>query len=184
MVQAPTQLPKRALGKTGVQVSCVGMGCSPFGHAYGVSPADLFAMATTLYTIYKYSQRKVDFMLQSPDEAAAMKAVDAAFKSGVNFFDVAPFYASGDAERVSYDKSAAMTSSLPCMDRPQCCRCLSASPTKFNVIAVVGTCYQALASGPDHSCNKGRQVHSRRASRLQCCSCDQKCTRVFGKNAA
>ncbi len=29
-----------------------------------------------------------------------MKAVDAAFKSGVNFFDVAPFYASGDAERV------------------------------------------------------------------------------------
>ncbi len=36
MVQAPTQLPKRALGKTGVQVSCVGMGCSPFGHAYGV----------------------------------------------------------------------------------------------------------------------------------------------------
>ncbi|KAL0023280.1 hypothetical protein WJX77_002726 [Trebouxia sp. C0004] len=47
------------------------MGCSPFGHAYG-----------------------------SPDEAAAMKAVDAAFKSGVNFFDVAPFYASGDAERL------------------------------------------------------------------------------------
>ena len=38
MVQAPTQLPKRALGKTGVQVSCVGMGCSPFGHAYGVRP--------------------------------------------------------------------------------------------------------------------------------------------------
>ncbi len=36
MVQAPTQLPKRALGKTGVHVSCVGMGCSPFGHAYGV----------------------------------------------------------------------------------------------------------------------------------------------------
>lgn len=39
-------------------------------------------------------------LLQSPDEDAAMKAVDEAFKSGVNFFDVAPFYASGDAERV------------------------------------------------------------------------------------
>ena len=37
---------------------------------------------------------------QSPDEDAAMKAVDEAFKRGVNFFDVAPFYASGDAERV------------------------------------------------------------------------------------
>ena len=36
MVQASTQVPKRALGKTGVQVSCIGMGCSPFGHAYGV----------------------------------------------------------------------------------------------------------------------------------------------------
>ena len=32
-----------------------------------------------------------------------MKAVDEAFKSGVNFFDVAPFYASGDAERVRKD---------------------------------------------------------------------------------
>lgn len=37
MVQAANQVPKRALGKTGVQVSCIGMGCSPFGHAYGVS---------------------------------------------------------------------------------------------------------------------------------------------------
>ena len=40
---------------------------------------------------------------QSPDEDAAMKAVDEAFKRGVNFFDVAPFYASGDAERVCND---------------------------------------------------------------------------------
>ena len=39
MVQTSNQLPKRALGKTGVQVSCIGMGCSPFGHAYGVRHA-------------------------------------------------------------------------------------------------------------------------------------------------
>lgn len=38
--------------------------------------------------------------LQSPDEKAAFAAVQEAFKNGVNFFDVAPFYASGDAEKV------------------------------------------------------------------------------------
>ena len=38
--------------------------------------------------------------LQSPDEEAAFAAVQEAFKNGVNFFDVAPFYASGDAEKV------------------------------------------------------------------------------------
>lgn len=39
-------------------------------------------------------------LLQSPDETKAVAAVQEAFKSGVNFFDIAPFYASGDAERV------------------------------------------------------------------------------------
>ena len=49
--------------------------------------------------------------MQSPDEAAAMKAVDAAFKSGVNFFDVAPFYASGDAERVCINQHTCVPTS-------------------------------------------------------------------------
>lgn len=99
MVQTSTQVPKRALGKTGVQVSCIGMGCSPFGHAYGVS-----TLACRLRVDEKRKSDNVSndesSSLQSPDEDAAMKAVDEAFKSGVNFFDVAPFYASGDAERV------------------------------------------------------------------------------------
>jgi aryl-alcohol dehydrogenase-like predicted oxidoreductase len=54
MVQAPTQLPKRALGKTGVQVSCVGMGCSPFGHAYGVrlqGSAELESLSMSVATL-------------------------------------------------------------------------------------------------------------------------------------
>jgi aryl-alcohol dehydrogenase-like predicted oxidoreductase len=50
-------------------------------------------------------------VVQSPDEAAAMKAVDAAFKSGVNFFDVAPFYASGDAERVCINQHTCVPTS-------------------------------------------------------------------------
>lgn len=38
--------------------------------------------------------------LQTPDEKAAFQAVQDAFKQGVNFFDVAPFYAAGKAEEV------------------------------------------------------------------------------------
>jgi L-galactose dehydrogenase len=67
----PTLIPQKPFGKTGKKVSVVGMGCSPFGHAYG-----------------------------TPDEAAAFEAVQEAFKQGVNFFDVAPFYAAGDAEKL------------------------------------------------------------------------------------
>ena len=38
--------------------------------------------------------------MQTPDEKAAFQAVQDAFKQGVNFFDVAPFYAAGKAEEV------------------------------------------------------------------------------------
>jgi aryl-alcohol dehydrogenase-like predicted oxidoreductase len=39
-------------------------------------------------------------LLQTPDEDAALKAIKLAFDNGVNFFDVAPFYAAGNAEEV------------------------------------------------------------------------------------
>ena len=40
-------------------------------------------------------------VLQSPNEDQAIAAVHLAVKKyGLNFFDVAPFYAGGDAERV------------------------------------------------------------------------------------
>jgi aryl-alcohol dehydrogenase-like predicted oxidoreductase len=39
-------------------------------------------------------------LLQTPDEDAALKAIKLAFDNGVNFFDVAPFYAAGKAEEV------------------------------------------------------------------------------------
>lgn len=68
---AAPKIPHHAFGETGAGVSLVGMGCSPFGHAYG-----------------------------TPDEDAAMKAIKLAFDNGVNFFDVAPFYAAGKAEEV------------------------------------------------------------------------------------
>lgn len=46
-------------------------------------------------------QRSLHVCVQTPDEKAAFQAVQDAFKQGVNFFDVAPFYAAGKAEEVS-----------------------------------------------------------------------------------
>ena len=43
--------------------------------------------------------------LQTPDEKAAFDAVQLAFKQGINFFDVAPFYAAGKAEEVHLSNS-------------------------------------------------------------------------------
>lgn len=97
MAQASAQIPKRSLGNTGVQISCIGMGCSPFGHAYGVGCRIVYSRLRRLHNLSFLNIR----LLQSPDETKAVAAVQEAFKSGVNFFDIAPFYASGDAERVS-----------------------------------------------------------------------------------
>ena len=38
--------------------------------------------------------------MQTPDEKLALQAVHDAYEQGVNFFDVAPFYGAGSAERV------------------------------------------------------------------------------------
>lgn len=71
MAPQTPQIPKHQLGSTGLQVSVIGLGCSPFGHAYG-----------------------------SPNQDQAIQAVAEAFKAGINFFDVAPFYGGGDAEKL------------------------------------------------------------------------------------
>ena len=38
--------------------------------------------------------------MQTPDEEAGLNAIVEAFKKGVNFYDTAPFYGAGSAERV------------------------------------------------------------------------------------
>ncbi|CAK0739889.1 hypothetical protein CVIRNUC_001206 [Coccomyxa viridis] len=53
------------------KVSILGMGTSPLGHAYG-----------------------------TPDEEAGLNAIVEAFKKGINFYDSAPFYGAGSAERL------------------------------------------------------------------------------------
>lgn len=62
---------RRALGKTGLLVSPVSFGCSPFGNLFG-----------------------------NVDEKDAAETVFEAIKSGINFFDVSPYYGLTRAETV------------------------------------------------------------------------------------
>ena len=63
-------------------------------------------------------------MWQTPDEDAGIAAVKEAIELGINFFDTAPFYGSGSAERVRHCPalSVAMHATLlPRMQPPSTC---------------------------------------------------------------
>ncbi|KAG2486769.1 hypothetical protein HYH03_014568 [Edaphochlamys debaryana] len=64
-------LPRRPLGRTGLEVSVLGFGASPFGGAFGPI-----------------------------DEAEAVKVVHHAFRRGINVFDTSPFYGATKSEKV------------------------------------------------------------------------------------
>ena len=66
---APTQLPRRTLGRTGLEVTALGFGSAPLGDIYEVL-----------------------------DDKTAIATVETAAGLGVNFFDTAPFYGQGSAE--------------------------------------------------------------------------------------
>ena len=99
--------------------SIMGFGTSPLGHAYGVrafaadlrSPAcppcrlsGLHALRHEFRTSGTRLKSEVVHHLcvnaQTPDEDAGVEAIKEAVKLGINFFDTAPFYGSGSAEKV------------------------------------------------------------------------------------
>ena len=67
-----TTLPRRKLGRTGLDVTALGFGSAPLGDIYEVL-----------------------------DDATAIAAVEAAAKGGVTLFDTAPLYGQGSAEHRS-----------------------------------------------------------------------------------
>lgn len=69
MTATPSALPRRKLGRTGLEVTALGFGSAPLGDIYEVL-----------------------------DDATAIGAVETAAKSGVTFFDTAPLYGQGSAE--------------------------------------------------------------------------------------
>lgn len=64
-------IPRRRLGRTGLDVSIIGFGASPLGSVF-----------------------------EHVDEDEGIRSVHEAFKLGINFFDVSPFYGSTKAESV------------------------------------------------------------------------------------
>ena len=68
-VTSPASLPKRTLGRTGLEVSALGFGSAPLGDIYEVL-----------------------------DDRLAIDTVETAAKAGVTLFDTAPLYGQGSAE--------------------------------------------------------------------------------------
>ena len=77
---------------------------------------------------------------QTPDEKLAFQAVQDAYKQGVNFFDVAPFYGAGSAERVRCNMYMLATIFCP-LSRCQCilslhvpCEAIRARPSQTDTL--------------------------------------------------
>jgi len=84
--EAPSALPRKTLGRTGMQLSIISAG-GWLGQLYDPATAEpgSFGAVTT------------DRALR---EAAAETAVRHAIRLGINYFDTAPIYANGEAERL------------------------------------------------------------------------------------
>ena len=102
--------------------SIMGFGTSPLGHAYGVRAfaADLRSPALPSLQDSRDCMPRCVMQFrtsgtrskvrggspslcgnaQTPDEDAGVEAIKEAVKLGINFFDTAPFYGSGSAEKV------------------------------------------------------------------------------------
>ena len=113
-------LPRRPLGKTGLNVSVIGFGASPLGGVFKVSLCDLAPLAYCSSTSYHVSAFLLActrqcwrprgltpaFVLQNINEDAGVQAVQEAFKLGINLFDTSPFYGDTKSEQASLKVSA------------------------------------------------------------------------------
>ena len=181
---ADQRLPRHAFGSTGVQCSVVGLGCSPFGHAYGVSGLQMPTTASKPpANVAGLHLSRCCLVLQSPNEDQAIAAVHLAVKKyGLNFFDVAPFYAGGDAERVriTYPRAEWMSpgSTWAAGRSMQCvllsiCHFWQASPrgspdnNRLMCAAAPGAGAKGAAPRGPHCLHQGGQVCARGARGLQ-----------------
>ncbi|XP_062178001.1 L-galactose dehydrogenase [Alnus glutinosa] len=71
MASSPSKVELRELGNTGLKVSCVGFGASPFGNVFG-----------------------------TVSEEDAISSVGEAFRLGINYFDTSPYYGGTLSEKV------------------------------------------------------------------------------------
>ncbi len=80
---------------------CIG---STSGRCLGPGGHQLHALNCVIWTRSGPYKVATDHSLppsQTPDEEAGLAAIVEAFNKGINFYDTAPFYGGGSAERVS-----------------------------------------------------------------------------------
>jgi hypothetical protein len=105
------KLPRRPLGKTGLEVSVLGFGASPLGGVFQVgTPFKGVTMASELSRrrmvhlwqapTHHCGCRRRRCLLQAIDEDEGVAAVKEAFDLGINFFDTSPYYGDTKSETV------------------------------------------------------------------------------------
>ena len=83
---------KRKLGRSGIEVSALGLGCMEIGgkmrdkEGYGLKPAD--------------KDKEPMFYLGKVDDHQSIQTFEYALDNGINFFDTAPAYGAGHSERI------------------------------------------------------------------------------------
>ena len=107
-------IPRRPLGKTGLEVSVLSFGGSPIGGIYQVCHSGLGLRDRGLQPS-GCSFPKLSFYIttQSVEEDEGLKAVHEAFNSGINYFDTSPWYGELRAEIVSDFCTPASCSPVP-----------------------------------------------------------------------
>ena len=106
-----TQVPRRKLGNTGLEVPIIGFGASPLGGIYQVRISCLLPFIKRVqYNFWMtINLMMLCAILKEPlDEPLAIEAVHEAFKFGINLFDTSPYYGLTRSEKVSQKPHAGL----------------------------------------------------------------------------
>jgi L-galactose dehydrogenase len=98
------KLPKRPLGKTGLQLSVIGFGAGVLGGAYKVwavaSSLSHCGFAARVWCLCENALAPASQDVNVQQDTATA-AVHSAFDAGINWYDTSPFYGLGQSETVS-----------------------------------------------------------------------------------
>ena len=93
--------------------------------------------------------------MQTPDEDAGIAAVKEAIELGITFFDTAPFYGSGSAERVQRRPLQCCPARHPAVAHADLAHARQSQPVLVGAAAVVGQGAEGVPEGPLPDMHKG-----------------------------
>jgi L-galactose dehydrogenase len=96
------KLPSRPLGRSGLEVSVLAFGASPLGGVFQARARLKYRPAGHQFCVLINFQTPFEspVCMQPIDEEEGIRAVEAAFQRGINFFDTSPFYGDTRSETV------------------------------------------------------------------------------------